>query len=81
MSNNIHPPEKTEGKFLGRIAFWVSEILVILGALSIFISALTEVNINVNFSDILLLQGAIFTVTWGAKASKNYIDMKGGNKK
>lgn len=68
---------KKEGKFLGRVAFWVSEILVIVGALSVLISSLSDTVIDVSFSEILLLQGTIFTVAWGAKATKNYIDMKG----
>jgi hypothetical protein len=69
--------KKSEGKFLGRVAFWVSEVLVIIGAISILISSFSDTTIDVSFSEILLLQGTIFTVTWAAKSTKNYIDMKG----
>jgi hypothetical protein len=73
--------QKSEGKFLGRIAFWITEIVVILGVIALIFSTFSEHKINISFGEIAMLQGTILTLTWGAKASKNYIDMKKGIQK
>jgi len=65
--------KQTGGKVLGSIAFFVSEIIVILGALYLIFTLFKSEGIDATiFSNILLFQGSIFVTVWGAKASSNF---------
>lgn len=71
---------KSEGKRLGKIAFWISEIIVILLIMGIIINSfLKKGTIDAGLiSSLLLFQGTVFGTVWGAKAVKN-ITKKGGS--
>ena len=65
--------KKSQGKFLGSIAFWVSEFLVVLSVITILLETLNGNEINYSFAgSIFVFQGTIFVTTWGAKASSNF---------
>lgn len=67
-----------QGKTLGKIAFLVSEFLVILSIIAVVMNVLLENSIDTNLiGQIFLFQGTIFTVTWGAKASSNFAKKSG----
>lgn len=60
----------TEGKRLGKISFYLSELIVVILVIAIaigFIKADAEI-----ITAVLFFQGTIFSVTWGAKASANF---------
>lgn len=64
---------KTEGKQLGKIAFYISELIVFVMIGMIIIYSTYTQNIDTNLvNGLLLFQGTIFSVTWGAKASSNF---------
>jgi hypothetical protein len=71
----IIPEERrmTTGKKIGLVAFVISEILVVFTLIVITIGFLTDHEIEKGIlSNLLLFQGAVFTVVWGAKASSNF---------
>jgi hypothetical protein len=69
--------KKSEGKLLGRVAFWISEILVIMSVISILIDVFNGNGLNAQMmGNIFLFQGTIFTVSWGAKATSNFAKRK-----
>ena len=77
MSDNKEEKKQTNGKVLGSIAFFVSEIIVILGALYLIFALFKSGNIDATvFSNILLFQGSIFVTVWGAKATSNFAKKK-----
>lgn len=70
MSIKIDRRKTTEGKKLGKIAFYLSELIVVILVVAVaigFVKAEAEI-----ITAVLLFQGTIFSVTWGAKASANF---------
>lgn len=80
MSEEIKQEEKkqTQGKTLGAISFFVSEIIVILGALYQIFALFKTGSIDASmFSNVLLFQGSVFITVWGAKATSNFAKKDG----
>ena len=70
--------KETMGKKIGLSAFVISEIMVMFVAIAICINIFYEKRIDSNLiSSLLLFQGSVFTVVWGAKATSNFAK-KGG---
>ena len=69
--------QQTLGKKLGKIAFYIAEIISIILLLSLIIFMFIEKKINSGlFSNLLLFQGTVLGITWGAKASSNFAKPK-----
>jgi len=64
---------KTEGKQLGKIAFYISEMIVIIMIVMIVINSLYTKTVDINLVNALFLfQGTVFSVVWGATATKKF---------
>ena len=59
----------TVGKKIGVISFFISETLVFIVLILVYFSGDFHADI---INMILLFQGTIFSVVWGAKASSNF---------
>lgn len=71
------PAPQTIGKQLGKIAFYISEIISVCSLILILINFIITKNINIEHLNALMFyQGAILTVTWGAKATSNFAKPK-----
>ena len=64
----------TLGKKIGTWAFVVSEILVIVGIIIIGINIFFEKKVDGTIiTNLLLFQGSIMAITWGAKLTSNFV--------
>ena len=68
---------ETQGRRYGRIAFYVSEIIAIMAIVLLIIDSIIEKKININFfGSLMIYQGTIFGIVWGATASSNFAPSK-----
>jgi hypothetical protein len=66
------------GKKIGLFAFVVSEILSVIFTIIILFFVFKSGQLDASLiSAVLLFQGSVFTVVWGAKASSNFTKKEG----
>lgn len=70
--------QETLGKRLGKYAFIISEIIAGFFCIAFIIDSIINKKINASLlNSILIYQGTVLTVTWGAKASSNFSNRYG----
>jgi len=63
----------TEGKRLGKISFWISEIISILLTIGVVIVSVKSGTIDGGLvGSLLLFQSGVFITVWGSKATANF---------
>ncbi len=63
----------TQGKLIGKYAFAFSETISMFFLIVILTDYIINHKVNIDyFNSLLMYQGGILTVTWGAKASSNF---------